>query len=256
KKLNYKIYLNIMNFPDAASITAFPASNLYALIHSLVFYSGRHGGWPEKEQPPTRGRERLSNSGGGPPLEGRLRKFAVGRTNLTVRLAGIHLKDMDLESVKDIKVRRASERTAIEVCKIKGLLDISGIQVYSINGKEILHLDPEKKKEHYRDPNCKACKRKLMDSKYCFCSIACKYYHLLDDPQTIETSADEIYFRNNSSETTIEARADEIYLINNNSETMTEARSDEIYLRNNTVISEARSMRKRSRKRIPTRAPF
>ncbi|GER45503.1 FAD-dependent pyridine nucleotide-disulfideoxidoreductase, partial [Striga asiatica] len=140
--------------------------------------------------------------------------------NLTVRIAGIHLKDMDLESAKDIKFVELRNELRPKYARSKD--------------HEIFRV---------------------------FIKITISMYdHLLDGPQMIETRVDEIYLTNNtvSSMTTIGVRADEIYMINNIviSETTIEKREDEIYLKNNNVIYETRSMRKRCRKRISTRAPF
>ncbi|XP_057768467.1 uncharacterized protein LOC130988601 [Salvia miltiorrhiza] len=79
-----------------------------------------------------------------------------------------------------LHVRRASERTSVEVEDIKKFLDISKIQVYCINKKSIVFLKPHEEgaPDASQKPYCHTCHRRLIKSyqfkEYKFCSIACK----------------------------------------------------------------------------------
>ncbi|PIN08956.1 hypothetical protein CDL12_07714 [Handroanthus impetiginosus] len=101
-----------------------------------------------------------------------------------------------------LQVRAASRRTAIEMKDIKKLLDISYIQHYKVNSKDILYLRPnfEGGGEQKQNPKCEICKRKLITHDYKFCSIICKFKSLgysiekmksVDSKSTHSTATDE-----------------------------------------------------------------
>eukprot|EP01018_Ginkgo_biloba_P007088 Gb_39126 [translate_table: standard] len=75
-----------------------------------------------------------------------------------------------------LQIRKASHHDAIRVCDIQKVLDISGIQCYSINGAKIVFLlRPKAKMHHGRSKRrCVNCKRGLNDAGMLLCSIKCK----------------------------------------------------------------------------------
>ncbi|KAK4426330.1 hypothetical protein Salat_1401500 [Sesamum alatum] len=123
-----------------------------------------------------------------------------------------------------LQVCSCSGRAAIDIQEMKKYMDASGIQVYKINGKDIFFLNPIPKRakdHHHHDPKCQTCKRKIKDSNYLFCSIACKNYM-----STMEYKMEIL------------------------EEQPTRKR------KSTGDCSSVGSMRKRSRKSIPSRAPF
>ncbi|KAK4421315.1 hypothetical protein Salat_2082000 [Sesamum alatum] len=68
-------------------------------------------------------------------------------------------------------------RAAVDIKEIKKYMDASGIQLYKINGKDIVFLNPHwdgAQDHHGHDPKCQICKRRIKDSNYLYCSITCK----------------------------------------------------------------------------------
>ncbi|KZV49747.1 hypothetical protein F511_24208 [Dorcoceras hygrometricum] len=71
----------------------------------------------------------------------------------------------------------SSWRTSISIGDISRFCDASNIQLYKINSKKVVYLNPNAKgREEKKDgtPKCLNCQRKLIESHYRFCSIACK----------------------------------------------------------------------------------
>lgn len=81
-----------------------------------------------------------------------------------------------------MQVRIASNRPAIRVADMAKFVDVSEIQVYRINGFDILHLNPNVERAAINGPCCITCRRKLMKPGYKFCSIACKVRFLISSP--------------------------------------------------------------------------
>ncbi|XP_075492595.1 protein RGF1 INDUCIBLE TRANSCRIPTION FACTOR 1-like [Primulina tabacum] len=76
-----------------------------------------------------------------------------------------------------LQVYIASWRTSVEIGDINRVWDASNIQVYKINYKQVVYLNPNQKgreEKNEQTPKCQSCRRKLMGSEYRFCSIACK----------------------------------------------------------------------------------
>ncbi|KZV49746.1 hypothetical protein F511_24207 [Dorcoceras hygrometricum] len=76
-----------------------------------------------------------------------------------------------------LQVYIASWRTSISIGDISQFCDASNIQLYKINSKKVVYLNPNTKgREEKKDgtPKCLNCQRKLIESHYRFCSIACK----------------------------------------------------------------------------------
>ncbi|KAG8367030.1 hypothetical protein BUALT_Bualt16G0030000 [Buddleja alternifolia] len=84
-----------------------------------------------------------------------------------------------------LQVLIASRRASVATKEIKKYLDVAHIQQYKINGKDIIYLSTNvggavTKKivggagEPKINPECDICKKKLIESKYIFCSIECK----------------------------------------------------------------------------------
>ncbi|KZV52749.1 hypothetical protein F511_43329 [Dorcoceras hygrometricum] len=76
-----------------------------------------------------------------------------------------------------LQVYTASWRTSISIGDISRFCDASNIQLYKINSKKVVYLNPNAKgREEKKDgtPKCLNCQRKLIESHYRFCSIACK----------------------------------------------------------------------------------
>ncbi|KAL3643824.1 hypothetical protein CASFOL_011756 [Castilleja foliolosa] len=94
-----------------------------------------------------------------------------------------------------LRVLRASERTAIKLSDIQQFWDASQIQIYSINSKPILHLMPNLNAHGESSTiaisRCHTCHRKLMDSIFCFCSIACKVNSIIDN-RTVQMQIEDI----------------------------------------------------------------
>ncbi|KAL0407285.1 UNVERIFIED_CONTAM: hypothetical protein Slati_4042400 [Sesamum latifolium] len=121
-----------------------------------------------------------------------------------------------------LQVCSSSGRAAIDIQEIRKYIDVSGIQVYKINGKDILFLNPNwhgSQDHHEHGPKCQTCRRRIKDSNYHFCSIACKNYKSVEYKMEIG----KMKSRAGGGE---------------------------------GECSSGRSMRKRSRKGIPRRAPF
>ncbi|KAL0430335.1 UNVERIFIED_CONTAM: hypothetical protein Sradi_0659500 [Sesamum radiatum] len=142
-----------------------------------------------------------------------------------------------------LQVCSASRRAAIEIKTFKKHMDASDIQVYKINGKDIFYLKPCGEgvvKDHHRDhhqdhhhhhthdPKCQTCRKKLKDSNYLFCSIDCKNMMMGNSSMISSTEQQQLQPMGKRK-----SRAD-----------------------TKECSSLARSMRKRSRKGIPSRAPF
>ncbi|XP_073152739.1 uncharacterized protein [Henckelia pumila] len=71
----------------------------------------------------------------------------------------------------------ASWRASFEIGDLSQFWDASDIQVYRINFKQVVYLNPNEKgrvETNERTPKCGSCKRKLIESQYKFCSVACK----------------------------------------------------------------------------------
>ncbi|KAI3462795.1 hypothetical protein Pfo_019458 [Paulownia fortunei] len=127
-----------------------------------------------------------------------------------------------------LHVRIASERAAIETEDIRKFWDVSYIQQYIINHKNILHLNPKLNgaREAKHNPKCETCKRKLKDSNCSFCSITCKFMSKEWDMQIEETQESP---DSNSKQPTPKRKSTECYWF---------------------------SIRKKSRKGISRRAPL
>ncbi|XP_011087027.1 uncharacterized protein At3g50808 [Sesamum indicum] len=132
--------------------------------------------------------------------------------------------------VSDAIMRRVYRawRAAIDIQEIRKYIDVSGIQLYKINGKDIVFLNPNSdgsQDHHVHDPKCQICRRRIKESNYLFCSIACKNYKSVE--YKMEIGEQQPMRKRKRKSTAGEGEC-----------------------------SSARSMRKRSRKGIPRRAPF
>ncbi|KAL0328800.1 UNVERIFIED_CONTAM: hypothetical protein Scaly_2312600 [Sesamum calycinum] len=75
------------------------------------------------------------------------------------------------------KVCSSSGRAAIDIQEIRKYIDVSGIQLYKINDKDIVFLKPNRdgsQDHHAHVPKCQTCRRRIKESNSLFCSIACK----------------------------------------------------------------------------------
>ncbi|KAL0424571.1 UNVERIFIED_CONTAM: hypothetical protein Sradi_0991900 [Sesamum radiatum] len=141
-----------------------------------------------------------------------------------------------------LQVCSASRRAAIEIKKFKKHMDASDIQVYKINGKDIFYLKPCREGVHENhnthDPKCQTCAKKLKDSNCLFCSIACK--SMMGNSSMMINS------------TEIAAVEQQPQPMRKRKRKSTTAGTEECSLLGRSTMN----MRKRSRKGIPSRAPF
>eukprot|EP01018_Ginkgo_biloba_P011453 Gb_32018 [translate_table: standard] len=84
---------------------------------------------------------------------------------------------------RTLQIRKASHHDAIRTSDIQKVIDISGIQCYSINGAKIVFLLRPKAKLHdgRSKRRCVSCNRGLNDTGMLMCSIKCKLNAIRDN---------------------------------------------------------------------------
>ncbi|KAK4386678.1 hypothetical protein Sango_2538400 [Sesamum angolense] len=119
-------------------------------------------------------------------------------------------------------------RAAIDIQEKRKYIDVSGIQLYKINDKDIVFLKPNRdgsQDHHAHVPKCQTCRRRIKSLNSLFCSIACKNYKNVE--RKIEIGEQRPMRKRKRKSTAGEGEC-----------------------------SSGRAMRKRSRKGTPRRAPF
>ncbi|KAL7108751.1 hypothetical protein ACP275_06G133300 [Erythranthe tilingii] len=154
-----------------------------------------------------------------------------------------------------LKVCIASDRAAIKRSDMEKYWDVADIQRYKINGKVIFHLKSKhsggtktksttKPKSKHHDALCLTCKSKLISRDYSFCSIACKANKNNDVDQekaNIEPGTPPLT-ETEDKKTTV-------------NEESKKRKSIEADTKSSQAVEKI-SMRKRSRKGVPQRAPL
>ncbi|CAA2993983.1 oxygen-evolving enhancer 1, chloroplastic-like [Olea europaea subsp. europaea] len=166
-----------------------------------------------------------------------------------VKIQGVWYGQLDSQKSEEhrghpfLRVFRASLRPALLFLDITKLLDISGIQPFIINSKQILYLNTDIQQAKQKPKNgsmCKICYRQIKDYKYDFCSIGCKV-------KCYENSI-ELYEKKCSGKRSL--------CLDSNGDVPSMKTNEVEIIESSTSREDNRFKRKRSRKGIPHRASF